>query len=186
MPFAYEEDIASIICAYCQRQMGDTISLPGWRPPIAGIAAGNSGDAGRINEGSCIKQFPISGAKKGRHNRRPKHCVCDAGLVATRRCCWRKCCGNSAWRRESFPDICVRRTKKFVARKVRCMHGRKCFCRAPVGSGLTRRTVSFAMIISLPAAVGLRPADITPISGSFYHRDRVPAEMKSRLELITL
>ena len=38
----------------------------------------------------------------------------------------------------------------------------------------------------IPAAVGLRPADITPISGSFYHRDRIPAEMKSRLELITL
>ena len=38
----------------------------------------------------------------------------------------------------------------------------------------------------IPAAVGLRPADITPISGSFYHRDRVPAEMKGRLELITL
>src|SRR4029453_13726645 len=31
MPFAYEEDIASIICAYCQRQPGDRISLPGWR-----------------------------------------------------------------------------------------------------------------------------------------------------------
>jgi transglutaminase-like putative cysteine protease len=38
----------------------------------------------------------------------------------------------------------------------------------------------------IAAAVGLRPADITPISGSFYHRDRVPAEMKSRIELITL
>jgi len=38
----------------------------------------------------------------------------------------------------------------------------------------------------IAAAVGLRPADITPISGSFYHRDRVPAEMQSRLELITL
>jgi transglutaminase-like putative cysteine protease len=38
----------------------------------------------------------------------------------------------------------------------------------------------------IPAAVGLRPADITPISGSFYHRGRIPAEMKSRLELITL
>ena len=38
----------------------------------------------------------------------------------------------------------------------------------------------------IAAAVGLRPADITPISGSFYHRDRVPAEMQSRLELVTL
>ena len=34
MPFAYEEDIASIICVYCQRQTGDKISLPGWRLPV--------------------------------------------------------------------------------------------------------------------------------------------------------
>src|SRR5207245_3024571 len=33
MPFNYEEDIASIICAYCKRQTGESISLPGWRPP---------------------------------------------------------------------------------------------------------------------------------------------------------
>ena len=36
MPFAYEEDIASIICAYCQRQTGDKISLPDWTPPTPG------------------------------------------------------------------------------------------------------------------------------------------------------
>src|SRR5437763_13559555 len=35
MPFNYEEDIASIICAYCKRQTDESISLPGWRPPSA-------------------------------------------------------------------------------------------------------------------------------------------------------
>src|SRR6478609_3703601 len=34
MPFAYEEDIASIICAYCQRQTRDALSLPDWTPPM--------------------------------------------------------------------------------------------------------------------------------------------------------
>src|SRR5213082_3848659 len=33
MPFNYEEDIASIICAYCKRQTGESISLPVWRLP---------------------------------------------------------------------------------------------------------------------------------------------------------
>ncbi len=36
------------------------------------------------------------------------------------------------------------------------------------------------------AAVGLTPADITPISGSYYHQQRIPAEMTSRLELLNL
>ena len=37
----------------------------------------------------------------------------------------------------------------------------------------------------IAAAVGLRPADITPISGSYYHSGKVAAEMTSRLELFS-
>lgn len=36
------------------------------------------------------------------------------------------------------------------------------------------------------AAVGLTPADITPISGSYFHQQRIPAEMTSQLELLNL
>src|SRR5438477_13138449 len=36
MPFAYEEDIVSIICAYCQRQTGDKITLRDWATPTPG------------------------------------------------------------------------------------------------------------------------------------------------------
>jgi transglutaminase-like putative cysteine protease len=36
------------------------------------------------------------------------------------------------------------------------------------------------------AAVGLTPADITPISGVYFHKKRIPAQMTSRLELINL
>jgi transglutaminase-like putative cysteine protease len=36
------------------------------------------------------------------------------------------------------------------------------------------------------AAVGLVPADITPISGAFYHPERIPVQMTSKLELINL
>ena len=38
----------------------------------------------------------------------------------------------------------------------------------------------------ITAAVGLTPADITPISGSYYHKEQIPARMKSRLELLKL
>jgi transglutaminase-like putative cysteine protease len=38
----------------------------------------------------------------------------------------------------------------------------------------------------IAAAVGLRPAHVTPISGNFYHYERVPAQMMSRVELINL
>jgi transglutaminase-like putative cysteine protease len=36
------------------------------------------------------------------------------------------------------------------------------------------------------AAVGLTPADITPIDGVYFHSKRIPAEMTSKLELLNL
>src|SRR5436305_5158914 len=33
MPFTYEDDVASILCIYRQRQTGDSLSLPGWTVP---------------------------------------------------------------------------------------------------------------------------------------------------------
>jgi transglutaminase-like putative cysteine protease len=38
----------------------------------------------------------------------------------------------------------------------------------------------------ISAAVGLTPTDITPISGSYYHKEQIPVRMTSRLELLTL
>ena len=38
----------------------------------------------------------------------------------------------------------------------------------------------------ITAAVGLTPADITPISGAYFHKMEIPAEMTSRLELLNL
>jgi Transglutaminase-like enzymes, putative cysteine proteases len=38
----------------------------------------------------------------------------------------------------------------------------------------------------IAAAVGLAPADITPISGAYYHPESVPAQMTSKLQLLNL
>jgi transglutaminase-like putative cysteine protease len=38
----------------------------------------------------------------------------------------------------------------------------------------------------IAAAAGLIPADITPISGVYYHAKRVPAQMTSKLQLLNL
>jgi transglutaminase-like putative cysteine protease len=38
----------------------------------------------------------------------------------------------------------------------------------------------------IAAAVGIRPEQITPIVGRYYHERKVAAEMTSRLELISL
>ncbi len=38
----------------------------------------------------------------------------------------------------------------------------------------------------IATAVGVTPADITPISGSYFHGEQTPARMKSRIELLDL
>jgi transglutaminase-like putative cysteine protease len=38
----------------------------------------------------------------------------------------------------------------------------------------------------IAAAVGLSPADITPISGAYFHKTELPSRMASRLELVNL
>jgi transglutaminase-like putative cysteine protease len=38
----------------------------------------------------------------------------------------------------------------------------------------------------ITAAVGLTPADITPVSGAYFHKTQIPASMTSRLELLNI
>jgi len=137
MPFNYEEDIASIICAYCKRQSGESISLPGWRPP--------SRESPRETVATLV-ELTKTLHRTISYERREE----GAALAVIPRYCWRKCCVILVWQRESSPDICVKRMRKFVVPKARCMRGRKFFCPVPVGLDWTPRMVFFAMIISLP------------------------------------
>ena len=38
----------------------------------------------------------------------------------------------------------------------------------------------------ISTAVGLTPSDITPISGSYFHKEEIPSRMTSQLELLNL
>ena len=185
MPFAYEEDMASIICAYRQRQTDDVLSLSDWTPPMQELpretvatlveltkllhrtisyqrreegAAQAPGETLRLRRGAC-RDTAVLLAEMLR----------DAGL-ATR--------VVSGYLREADEEI---------RRAEGSLHAwAEVFLPGAGWIGLDPTNGILCNDNFIAAAVGLRPADITPISGSFYHRDRVPAEMQSRLELITL
>jgi transglutaminase-like putative cysteine protease len=184
-PFAYEEEIASIICAYCQRQTGDKISLPEWTPPatdspretVATLveltkllhrtisyqrreegAAQAPAETLRLRSGACRDTAVLLA-----------EILRDAGLAAR---------VVSGYLREADEEI--RRAEGSLHAWTEVL--------LP-GAGWVGLDPTNGILCNdnfIAAAVGLRPADITPISGSFYHRDRVPAEMQSRIELITL
>ena len=185
MPFAYEEEIASIICAYCQRQSSDALSLPGWTPPtqqqpretVATLVEltkllHRTISYQRREEGAA--QAPAETLRLGRGACRDTAVLLaemlrDAGLAAR---------VVSGYLRE--PDEEIRRAEG-------SLHAwTEVFLPGGGWVGLDPTNGILCNDNFIAAAVGLRPADITPISGSFYHRDRVPAEMQSRIELITL
>ena len=185
MPFAYEEDIASIICAYCQRQTGDKISLRDWIPPTSGSPRETVAilveltrllhrtiSYQRREEGAA--QAPAETLRLGRGACRDTAVLLaeilrDAGLAAR---------VVSGYLREADEEI---------RRAEGSLHAwTEAFLPGAGWVGLDPTNGILCNDNFIAAAVGLRPADITPISGSFYHRDRVPAEMQSRIELITL
>ena len=185
MPFAYEDDIASIICAYCNRQTGDKISLPDWTPPTPGSpretvatvvelmkllhrtisyqrreegAAQSPAETLRLQRGACRDTAVLLA-----------EILRDAGMAAR---------VVSGYLREADEEI---------RRAEGSLHAwTEVFLPGAGWVGLDPTNGILCNDNFIAAAVGLRPADVTPISGSFYHRDRVPAEMQSRLELTTL
>ena len=185
MPFAYEEDIASMICAYCQRQTSDSIALPEWSSPtpespretVATLvdltkvlhrtisyqrreegAAQTPTETLRLRSGACRDTAVLLG-----------EILREAGLAARI---------VSGYLREADEEI---------RRAEGSLHAwTEVFLPGAGWVGLDPTNGILCNDNFIAAAVGLRPADITPISGSFYHRDRVPAEMQSRIELITL
>ena len=179
MPFAYEEDIASIICAYCQRQTGDKISLPGWTLPmqdspretVATLVAltkllHHTISYQRREEGAAQAPAETLRLRRG-------------SFVVTRRCCWRKSCGTIIWRRELVSGY-LRETDEEIRRAEGSLHAwTEVFLPGAGWVGLDPTNGILCNDNFIAAAVGLRPKRTSRrLAEVFTHRDRVPAEMQ--------
>jgi transglutaminase-like putative cysteine protease len=185
MPFAYEEDIASIICAYCKRQTDEPISLPDWTAPTP--------ESPRETVATLV-DLTKTVHRRISYERREEGAAQSPAETLRRQ---RGACRDTAvLLAEMLRDLglaarvisgYLRETDEEVRRAEGSLHAwTEVFLPGAGWVGLDPTNGILCNDNFIPAAVGLKPADITPISGSFYHLDRVPAEMKSRLELITL
>jgi len=185
MPFNYEEDIASIICAYCKRQTSESLSLPDWKPP--------SRESPRETVAMLVELTKALHRIISYERREEGAAQSPAETLRRQR---GACRDTAVLLAEMLRDLglaarvvsgYLRETDEEVRRAEGSLHAwTEVFLPGAGWIGLDPTNGIFCNDNFIAAAVGLRPADITPISGSFYHRDRVPAEMKSRLELITL
>ena len=185
MPFAYEEEIASIICAYCQRQTGDKISLPDWTPPTS--------DSPRETVTTLVELTKL--LHRTISYQRREEGAAQAPAETLRLGCG-ACRDTAVLLAEMLRDAgmaarvvsgYLREADEKIRRAEGSLHAwTEVFLPGAGWVGLDPTNGILCNDNFIAAAVGLRPADITPISGSFYHRDRVPAEMQSRIELMML
>ena len=185
MPFTYAEDTASIICAYCQRQTDDPLVLAGWTPPTPESpreTVATLVELTKLLHRTISYQRREQGAAQAPAETLHLQCgACrdtavllaeilrDSGLAAR---------VVSGYLREA--DEQIRRAEG-------SLHAwTEVFLPGAGWVGLDPTNGILCNDNFIAAAVGLRPADITPISGTFYHRGHVPAEMQSRIELVAL
>jgi transglutaminase-like putative cysteine protease len=185
LPFAYEARPGELLAAYRERRMKEQLALPGWEPPTAknrrGTVEALVDLTKRLHE--CIGYerreqgealSPTETLRRGRGACRDvavllAEMLRQMGLAARL---------TSGYLREGDSE-----TKRAEG----SLHAwTEVFLPGAGWVGLDATNGVFSNHNFIGAAVGLTPADITPISGAFYHPKRIPGQMISRLELINL
>jgi transglutaminase-like putative cysteine protease len=185
LPFSYGREIEPMIRAYRTRQTADVMQLPGWKAPTAESRRGTVETVAELiralHQGIAYERREEGSARSPAETLRQMQGACrdiavllaemlrELGLAARL---------VSGYLREA--DDQIRRAEG-------SLHAwTEVFLPGAGWVGLDPTNGIFCNHNFIAAAVGLSPADITPISGNFYHRDRVPAEMTSRLEMLNL
>src|SRR5882762_1587055 len=183
MPFNYEEDIASIICAYRKRQTDESISLPGWIPP--------SQESPRETVATLVELTNALHQTISYERREEGAAQSPAETLRRQR---GACRDTAVLLAEMLRDLglAARVVSGYLAggegsRAEGSLHAwTEVFLPGAGWIGLDATNGVFCNHNFIGAAVGLTPADITPISGIYFHKKRIPAQMTSRLQLINL
>jgi transglutaminase-like putative cysteine protease len=185
MPFEYDASIARLLASYRDLRGKEKLVVPGWEPPTKKNPRGTVETLVELNkrlhecigyerreEGAALS--PAETLRLGRGACRDVAVLLaeisrQMGLAARL---------TSGYLRESDSET-------------KCAEGSlhawtEVFLPGAGWIGLDATNGVFCNHNFIGAAVGLTPADITPISGAFYHEKRVPAQMTSKLELINL
>jgi transglutaminase-like putative cysteine protease len=183
MPFAYDARTRELLAAYRERRVKEQLALPGWEAPTSKKRRGTVETLVDLNkrlhecigyerreEGQALS--PAETLRVGRGACRDvavlfAEMLRQMGLAARL---------TSGYLRESDSE-----TKRAEG----SLHAwTEVFLPGAGWVGLDATNGVFCNHNFIGAAVGLTPADITPISGVFYNAKRIPAHKTSKLELI--
>ena len=185
LPFEYDPAIAPLLEPYRARRTKDRLVVPGWDAPTIRRRRPTVGTLVELNkrlhecigyerreEGAALS--PAETLRRGRGACRDvtvllAEILRQMGLAARL---------TSGYLRES--DSETRRAEG-------SLHAwTEVFLPGAGWIGLDATNGVFCNHNFIGAAVGLTPADITPISGIYFHKKQIPAQMTSKLQLINL
>lgn len=183
MPFRYEREFASFLRIFERRQSHGPIALPNWTPPTSSSCRGTVQTLVELTGAiHAIVQYERREEGRARSpadtlQRRTGACRDVAVLLAE----ILREMGLAARIVSGY----LREADDTIHRAERSLHAwTEVFLPGAGWIGLDPTNGIFCDHNYIATAVGVRPAHVTPISGNFYHHERVPARMTSRVELI--
>ena len=184
MPFAYDPELARVLSPYLQRQTTDPLTVPGWTAPAEERKGTVSSLVALVHalhecigyqrreEGAALS--PAQTLRLGRGACRDVAVLLAEVLRAA---------GLAARLVSGY----LRENEAKPRRAEGSLHAwTEVFLPGAGWVGMDATNGVLCNHNFIAAAVGLRPAEITPIAGSFYHKRKLGATMTSRLELIHL
>jgi transglutaminase-like putative cysteine protease len=185
MPFRYKREFSSFLGVFARRQSRDAIALPAWLAPTA--ESRRSTVQTLVELTRAIHQNILYERREEGPARSPAETL-RRGLGACRDVAVLlaeilRGLGLAARIVSGY----LREADDAIHRAERSLHAwTEVFLPGAGWVGLDPTNGIFCDHNFIAAAVGVRPANVTPISGNFYHSERVPAQMSSRVELINL
>jgi transglutaminase-like putative cysteine protease len=185
MPFAYAPELDVVLAPYRTRQTNDELAVPGWRGPTP--------DAPKATVSALVALNQALHEAIGYERREEGAAFCPAETLRL---------GRGACRDVSVLLAEILRETGLAARLVSgYLREADAGSRRAEGSlhawtevflpgagwiGMDATNGVFCNHNFIAAAVGIRPEQITPIVGRYYHARKVAAQMTSRLELFQL
>jgi transglutaminase-like putative cysteine protease len=185
LPFHYDPRSAELLAAYRERRVKEQLTLPGWEAPVARKRRGTVETLVDLNKRlhECIgyERREQGEALSPAETLRRKRGACrDVAVLAAEML---RQMGLAARLTSGY----LRESDSATKRAEGSLHAwTEVFLPGAGWIGLDATNGVFCNHNFIGAAVGLIPADITPISGAFYHPERIPVQMTSKLELINL